>query len=203
MKNFSIIRIVDDNEEFRDSEAFMLRMLGYNVLSYESAQRFLEDDDPTIPGCVLLDVQMPEMDGLELQQLMADKSIGLPVIFLTGHGDVQMAVQTLHRGASDFLTKPATAEQLKNSIARALEQDKENRSKAGQKEEALKLYRQLTDREKEVCKAVAQGKLNKQIAFDLGITEHTVKVHRASAKYKLRVNTPIDFVNFLKLIGEA
>lgn len=109
----AIVRIVDDNDEYRNSETFLLRMFGYNVADYSSALDFLEKDDPAIPGCLILDVKMPEMSGLELQKIMTEKELGLPTIFLTGHGDVEMAVNTLHRGASDFLLKPVAPERLK------------------------------------------------------------------------------------------
>lgn len=102
----TIVRIVDDNDEYRNSETFLLRMFGYSVVDYPSALDFLEKDDPAIPGCLILDVKMPEMSGLELQKVMTEKELGLPIIFLTGHGDVEMAVNTLHHGASDFLLKP-------------------------------------------------------------------------------------------------
>ena len=132
----AIVRIVDDNDEYRNSETFLLRMFGYNVADYSSALDFLEKDDPAIPGCLILDVKMPEMSGLELQKVMTEKELGLPIIFLTGHGDVEMAVNTLHRGASDFLLKPVAPERLKESVARAIEADRNNRAKKRIQEEA-------------------------------------------------------------------
>lgn len=197
----AIVRIVDDNDEYRNSETFLLRMFGYNVADYSSALDFLEKDDPAIPGCLILDVKMPEMSGLEPQKVMTEKELGLPIIFLTGHGDVEMAVNTLHRGASDFLLKPVAPERLKESVARAIEADRNNRAKKRIQEEAKEKYNQLTEREKDVCRLVVKGLLNKQIAIELGISEHTVKVHRASIKYKLQVQTPVDLVNLVQQVN--
>lgn len=194
----AVVRIVDDNDEYRDSEAFMLRMFGYNVVEYVSAVSFLEEDNPAIPGCVILDVKMPEMTGIELQQVMTEKEIGLPIIFLTGHGDVEMAVHTLQRGASGFLLKPVSPDKLKESVEKALETDRSLRELQRNKKLAKEKFESLTMREKEVCELVVKGLLNKQIAIELGITEHTVKVHRASIKYKLQVNTPVALVNLLQ-----
>ncbi|GAB1824774.1 response regulator transcription factor [Turicimonas sp. TL08] len=194
----AVVRIVDDNDEYRNSEAFMLRMFGYNVVEYVSALSFLEEDNPAIPGCVILDVKMPEMTGIELQQVMTEKEIGLPIIFLTGHGDVEMAVHTLQRGASGFLLKPVSPDKLKESVEKALETDRSLRELQRNKKLAKEKFESLTMREKEVCELVVKGLLNKQIAIELGITEHTVKVHRASIKYKLQVNTPVALVNLLQ-----
>lgn len=194
----AVVRIVDDNDEYRNSEAFMLRMFGYNVVEYVSALSFLEEDNPAIPGCVILDVKMPEMTGIELQQVMTEKEIGLPIIFLTGHGDVEMAVHTLQRGASGFLLKPVSPDKLKESVEKALETDRSLRELQRNKKLAKEKFESLTMREKEVCELVVKGLLNKQIAIELGITEHTVKVHRASIKYKLQVNTPVALVSLLQ-----
>lgn len=194
----AVVRIVNDNDEYRNSEAFMLRMFGYNVVEYVSALSFLEEDNPAIPGCVILDVKMPEMTGIELQQVMTEKEIGLPIIFLTGHGDVEMAVHTLQRGASGFLLKPVSPDKLKESVEKALETDRSLRELQRNKKLAKEKFESLTMREKEVCELVVKGLLNKQIAIELGITEHTVKVHRASIKYKLQVNTPVALVNLLQ-----
>ncbi len=198
----AVVRIVDDNEEYRNSEAFMLRMFGYNVVDYSSPLIFLEEDDPSVPGCLILDVKMPEMSGLELQKIMTEKELGLPIIFLTGHGDVEMAVNTLHRGAEDFLLKPVSPERLKECVERAINSDRNRRQKEKRKQLAKEKYDQLTEREKEVCQLVIQGLLNKQIAIELGISEHTVKVHRASIKYKLQAQTPVDLVNVIKQMNE-
>ncbi len=199
----ALIRLVDDNADYRASEAFMLRMLGYNVAEYESALDFLENDDPLIPGCLMLDVKMPDMSGLELQDVMTERSIGLPIVFLTGHGDVEMAVDAMHKGACDFLLKPADPEKLKKSIERALAENRLQEEAQADKTRAQERFNELTEREKDVSRLVVRGLLNKQIAAELGISEHTVKVHRAAARYKLQTRTPVDFVNLLKLIDEA
>ena len=199
----TLIRLVDDNAAYRASEAFMLRMLGYNVAEYESARDFLENDDPLVTGCLVLDVKMPDMTGLELQDIMAERSIELPIVFLTGHGDVEMAVDSLHKGACDFLLKPVDPEKLKKSIEQALATCRNRKAAEDDRTKALKRFQELTEREKDVSRLVVRGLLNKQIAAELGISEHTVKVHRAAARSKLQARTPVDFVNLMKLIGEA
>lgn len=199
----TVIRLVDDNADYRASEAFMLRMLGYNVAEYVSALDFLENDDPSVAGGLVLDVKMLEMTGLELQDVMTEKSIGLPIIFLTGHGDIEMAVDALHKGAFDFLVKPADPEKLKASVERALAANQTQHAVETDTQEARKRFALLTAREKDVCRLVVKGLLNKQIAGELGITEHTVKVHRAAARYKLKARTTVDLVHHLQLIGEA
>ncbi|MDO5531226.1 response regulator transcription factor [Sutterella sp.] len=201
-KNFSVVRIVDDNPAFRESEAFMLRMMGYNVAEYASALEFLENDDPSVEGCVILDVKMPEMDGLQLQEVMTEQSIGLPIIFLTGHGNVEMAVNALHRGASDFLQKPVEGEKLRASVERALAENASRREHDREIDDARARFDRLTPREQDVSRLVARGLLNKQIAAELGVTEHTVKVHRAAARFKLNARTTADFADMLRLIGE-
>lgn len=202
-RTFSLVRVVDDDEEYRRSEAFMLRMMGLNVAEYAGALQFLEEDDPEVPGCVILDVRMPGMDGLELQEAMTGKSIGLPVIFLTGHGDVEMAVSALHKGAADFLLKPADPEKLKAAVDRALAKSEKLFARKAEETEAKERFAQLTERERDVCVRIARGLLNKQIAIELGISEHTVKVHRASVKYKLKAKTPLELKAILALAGVA
>ena len=146
----TVIRLVDDNADYRASEAFMLRMLGYNVAEYVSALDFLENDDPSVAGCLVLDVKMPEMTGLELQDVMTEKSIGLPIIFLTGHGDIEMAVDALHKGAFDFLVKPADPEKLKASVERALAANQTQHAVETDTQEARERFALLTARENDV-----------------------------------------------------
>ncbi len=201
MTALSLVRIVDDNAEFRESESFVLRVEGFNVVTYDSALSFLEQDDPSIPGCVVLDLRMPGMSGLELQTAMNEKNLGLPVILLTGHGGMDEAVQAFRNGASDFLTKAQEPEVLFAAIRRALIRDQERRAAENAKKSAETLWAELSSREQEVALRVANGQLNKQIAFDLGISEHTVKIHRASMKRKLCVKSPAEFIALLQAAG--
>ena len=157
-----LIRVCDDDEDVRRSWQFVLEGEGWNVRIYPDALTFLKEDDPLVPGCLILDVRMPGMTGIELQHEMALRSHVLPVIFVSGHGDINMAVKTIKDGAEDFLPKPV--ETLRLIVI----------------QKAQSAWRQLSEREKEVARGVADGLLNKQIAFNLGITEKTVIAHRGS-----------------------
>ncbi len=201
MSNLSLVRIVDDNADFRESESFVLRVEGFNVVTYASAIEFLEKDDLGIPGCVVLDVRMPGMSGLELKEAMDERSIGLPVIIITGHGDMDMAVQAFRQGASDFLTKADEPTKLFAAVRKAIAKDAEARLRTEGEETARTRWASLTQREREVAVRVANGLLNKQIAFELGISEHTVKIHRASAMRKLHTSSPAEFIRTLDAAG--
>ena len=170
--------------------------------SYASAEAFLKLDDPHIPGCVVLDVQMPGMSGIELMRELASRSNRLPVIFATAHGDIDMAVQALKDGASDFLPKPVKADRLIAAIEKAVKADLERRKAEDGIAAARTLWDTLTPREKEVAKGVAAGDLNKQVADRLGITEKTVQAHRSSLLRKLGLRGSAELTSFLISIGE-
>lgn len=181
------IRIVDDNASFRTAVARLLRASGFAVKAFASAAEFLDCLEPDVPGCVLLDLQMPGLSGIELQEALARKGIGLPVIFLSGHGDIPTSVQAMRRGAEDFLTKRAPQEELLAAINRALARDETRRAEQARLEGLQARLAALSPREREVLEHVVQGKLNKQIAADLGIHERTVKLHRTAITTKLGV----------------
>lgn len=196
-----LVRIVDDEESVRRSASFTLRVAGFNAVTYESARDFLDRDDLRHPGCVVLDVRMPEMSGLELQQEMLRRGIDLPILFLTGHGDVGMAVSALKLGADDFCEKPIEPAKLREAVNRMTERNIAERRRAIRVEGMRAKYETLTEREKEILRRVALDQMNKQIAIDLDIQEHTVKIHRSNACKKLEVRSALEIHHFLTEIG--
>ncbi|MEI6260090.1 MAG: response regulator transcription factor [Deltaproteobacteria bacterium] len=184
-----IVRIVDDDASFLTAVARMLRASGFAVKTFDSAAEFLVQPELDVPGCVLVDLQMPGLSGLDLQEALAKEGHRLPVIFLTGHGDIPTTVQAMRRGAEDFLTKRAPKEDLLDAVKRAIDRDVRERAKRARLESLRKRFTMLTPREHEVLQHVVQGKLNKQIAYDLGIHERTVKLHRTAIKTKLNVDS--------------
>lgn len=197
----ALVRIVDDDAEQLKSLAFLLRMGGFEVMTYQSAQAFLEMDDPRKPGCLLLDHRMPGMTGMELQAELVERGSLLPVIFLSAHGDIPMAMQAVHRGAMDFLVKPAAPDVLIAAVEKAVKKSFEDLAvDAGQADLAEKAAT-LTDRELEVARLVAEGLLNKQIGDKLGISLPTVKLHRGNAAKKLGVRSAVAMAKALEAAG--
>jgi FixJ family two-component response regulator len=182
-----IVRVVDDDASFLTAVARILRASGFEVKTFASAAEFLARPEFDVPGCVLVDLQMPGLSGLDLQETLAKEGHTLPVIFLSGHGDIPTTVQAMRRGAEDFLTKRAPKEDLLDAVKRALDRDTRQRAGRAQMEALRARMAALTPREREVLQHVVQGKLNKQIAFNLGIHERTVKLHRTSIMTKLGV----------------
>jgi FixJ family two-component response regulator len=180
-----LIHVVDDDDSLRSALQRLLAAAGYRVRTYASAGEFLLDPPGDAPGCLLLDVRMPGPSGLDLQEALARHGIGLPVIFLTGHGDLATGVRAMKAGAVDFLTKPVEREPLLGAVARALERDAAQRAARGVDRELQDRYAQLTARERQVFELVVAGRLNKQIADALGIAERTVKAQRAQVMAKL------------------
>lgn len=195
-----LVRLVDDDEELLKSTAFLLRMAGFDVLTYVSAESFLELDDPSRPGCLVLDQRMPGMTGMELQEAMVERSETLPIIFLSAHGDIPMAMRAVHRGAEDFLVKPADPQVLIDAVKKACAKSLEAAS-AGVESDALALVSQLTARERDVAEGVAKGLLNKQIADELGISLVTVKMHRGNVTKKLGVKSAVAIAEMLRRAG--
>ncbi len=196
----SVIRVVDDDQAMRRSWIFLLAGEGWTTRAYDNALNFLQMDDPDIPGCVVLDVRMPQMSGIELQREMKLKNNNLPIVFVSAHGDIDMAVQALKDGACDFLPKPVTAERLIAAIEKAVEKDWKQREEAEEADRIRKTFNRLTDREKVVAEKVGQGLLNKQIAAELNISEKTVQAHRSSICRKLKVRSAAEIATlFAKL----
>jgi two-component system, LuxR family, response regulator FixJ len=173
------IYIVDDDEAVRNSLRFLLKSVGHTCQTLASANEFLETYQPQHPGCLILDVRMPGMSGLELQQRLNLRGAIIPVIFITGHGDVPMAVEAMQHGAADFLQKPFRDQDLLDRIQRALERDARNRAALAQHERIRASFDSLTPREREVLELMTRGKSNKVMAAELGVSQRTVEIHRA------------------------
>lgn len=188
------IYVVDDDEAMRDSMTWLLEGEGYRVSCFASADAFLGARHDFMNGCLVLDVRMPEMSGLELHEKLDALGSRLPIIFVTGHGDVPMAVAALHRGACDFIEKPFHNEDLLARIERALEIDSELATRHQRDSAIAQRIDQLTPREREVMQLVVAGKLNKQIADVLDISMKTVEAHRARVMEKMRVRTLAELV---------
>jgi FixJ family two-component response regulator len=196
-----IIHVVDDDPSFRTAVTRLLRAANYQVRGYASASEFLNSDSCAGPGCILLDLRMPGASGLELQQSLERMEERLPVIFLTGHGDIPVSVRAMKAGAVDFLTKPVRREALLGAIQNALSIDAKGRAARAVLRELHDRYESLTPREREVLVHVVSGKLNKQIAFDLGTAERTIKAHRASIMQKLCVQSLAELVRLAQELG--
>jgi FixJ family two-component response regulator len=196
-----VIHVVDDDASFRTAVTRLLRAAKYEVRGYASASEFLNSDSCAGPGCILLDLRMPGASGLELQQSLERMEERLPVIFLTGHGDIPVSVRAMKAGAVDFLTKPVRREALLGAIQNALSIDAKGRAARAVLRELHDRYESLTPREREVLVHVVSGKLNKQIAFDLGTAERTIKAHRASIMQKLCVQSLAELVRLAQELG--
>jgi FixJ family two-component response regulator len=195
------IFIVDDDPGVLRALARLVGTRGYDVRPSSSPQEFLAAHDPSLPGCAVLDVSMPGLDGLELQQTLAASGVHRPVIFITGQGDIPTTVRAMKAGAVDFLTKPVGDDILLDAIARAVEQDGKARRRRDELAAIQARLATLTPREREVLPHVVAGRLNKQIAGDLGTVEKTIKVHRGRMMEKLGVRTVADLVRMAEKVG--
>lgn len=189
MADRRLIHIVDDEEAVRRSASFLLKTSGYRVATYASGDQFLQAVKTAEPGCVLLDVRMPGRDGLDVQAAMVERGVAMPVVMLTGHGDVNIAVRAMKAGAVDFLEKPFDQARLLEAIDTALARLDDLEGRASRGEQASLAVAGLTHREQDVLRGMAKGLPNKSIAFDLGISSRTVEVHRANLMAKLRVKS--------------
>ena len=179
------IYVVDDDDSMRQAIALLLRTVGYNPIVFARPGDFLAKYDSNQHGCVVLDIRMPDMSGLEVQQQLNRAGAILPVIFITGHGDIPMAVQAMKDGAFDYLTKPFRDQDLLDRINSALKQDAENRAAIDEHADLRRRAETLTSREREVLALVVDGKANKVVAIDLGLSERTVEIHRANVMEKM------------------
>ena len=189
-----IVYVVDDNDSFRRAVTRLLEVAGYEVRAYRSAGEFVLARREDQRGCVLLDVQMPGPSGLDLQEALSKEEEPLPIIFLTAHGDVPMTVRAMKAGAVDFLTKPIKREELLGAVRTALARDLHVQTSREQRNELRTRFKKLTPRERAVSELVVAGKLNKQIASDLGMAERTVKAHRAQVMTKMQASSLAELV---------
>lgn len=185
MSDRRLIHVIDDEDGVRRSASFMLKTSGFATRTWESGIAFLKEARHAEPGCILLDIRMPDMDGLEVQQALNERGVAMPVIVLTGHGDVGIAVKAMKAGAVDFIEKPFDADVLLDAIGRAFERIDNAADAIVRAADAGVLLGALTAREREVLEGLAQGYPNKTIAYDLGISARTVEVHRANVMTKL------------------
>jgi two-component system response regulator FixJ len=191
------VYIVDDEEPVRDSIAMLLRTVGLATRLYGDPREFLAEYRPEATGCLLLDVRMPQMGGLEVQRELAARNVTLPVIFITGHGDVPMAVEAMRAGALDFIQKPFNDEELIRRVQKALEQDAHDRELVGRRDEIERRWAELTPREREVARRIADGQANKAVAADLRISVRTVELHRARSLQKFGVRSVAQLAQML------
>ena len=193
----ALVFVVDDDEAVRSSTKLLLKSVGLPAVTYSSAQEFLDHYDPQQPGCVVLDVRMPLMSGLELQQLLNIRGAIIPVIFITGHGDIPMAVEAMQHGAFDFLQKPFRDQDLLDRAQKALEKDRVNRLQLREKTRTQERRESLTPREREILELMTRGKPNKVMAADLGVSQRTVEIHRARVMEKMGASSLAQLVRMV------
>jgi FixJ family two-component response regulator len=190
----AVIAIVDDDPSVREGLSSLIRSAGLQVETFASAQEFLARPGAEAPSCLVLDLQMPGLSGLDLQKRMGEVGLEIPIVFLTGHGNIPASVQAMKAGAVEFLTKPFDEQDLLKAIQEALERDRQTRQQHADIRELQNRYQSLTAREQEVMQQVVSGLLNKQVAAELNITEYTVKIHRGRVMRKMHAESLADLV---------
>lgn len=195
------VYVVDDEPDMLKAVERLLGAAGFSVRTFPSPERFLAQHDDMAPGCIVLDLALPGLNGLELQQALQAQGSSLPIIFLTGRGDIAASVRAMKLGAADFLTKPVDADELIAAVDAALERNREQRADRAEKRLVASRLAALTAREREVFELIAQGRLNKQIAAECGTVEKTIKFHRANLMRKLGVRTVADLVRLAERAG--
>ncbi|HET9882519.1 MAG TPA: response regulator transcription factor [Candidatus Binatia bacterium] len=201
MEPDKLVFVVDDDAPLRESLADLLRSIGWRVESFASAQEFLQSKRPDVPSCLVLDVRLKGLSGLDLQKRLIAGDIEIPIIFITGHGDIPMAVQAMKAGAVEFLRKPFRDQELLDAVQQALERDCKAREQRAEIAELRSRFDSLTPREREVMALVAAGLLNKQVAGELGTSEASVKVHRQHVMEKIGADSLAELVRMADKIG--
>jgi two-component system response regulator FixJ len=197
----SVVHVIDDDDAVRDSLAFLLESAGFRALAYSSAPSFLAALPDLPPGCIITDIRMPEMNGLDLVRSLNESGISLPVIVITGHGDVPLAVEAMKAGVMDFIEKPFEEELILSAVRAALRRISETSNKEEQRHDIVARVETLSVREREVLQGLIAGQPNKVIAFDLGISPRTVEVYRANVMTKMRAASLSDLVRMALLAG--
>jgi FixJ family two-component response regulator len=196
-----IVFVVDDDEFVRASLESLIRSAKLNVQTFASANQFLENATADVPGCLVLDVKLPGLGGLDLQRRLAESNIAIPIVFITGHGDIPMSVRAIKAGAVEFLTKPFQDQDLLDAINQAIQLDRATRQRKAEMANLRDRYETLTPREREVMELVVTGLLNKQIAAELGTSEITIKVHRGQVMQKMRAKSLAELVRISAKLG--
>lgn len=196
-----MIHIVDDDQAVRQAVSLVLEVAGWRARAYPDAQSFLDAFVPTQPGCLILDVKMPGIDGLGLQEMLTRSDLSIPIIFITGHGDVPMSVRAIKAGAVDFLEKPFRNEQLLDRVEEAVQEDLHNHAHQARAMEVRRRYENLTPREREVMAMVVQGKSNKLIAYEMALSHRTVEIHRGRVMEKMGATSLPDLVAMAVVCG--
>jgi FixJ family two-component response regulator len=197
----AIVFVVDDDASVREALSSLFRSVGLQVETFGSAHEFLQSKLPNVPSCLILDIRLPRLSGLDFQAELAKADIRIPIIFMTGHGDIPMTVRAMKAGAVDFLTKPFRDQDMLDAVTAAIERDRNNRDEANALSDLQALFATLTPRERQVMNLVTAGRMNKQIAAEIGLAEITVKIHRGHIMRKMGAKSLPDLVRMAELLG--